>query len=54
MTKKKPPGESDSEQIKRFEKAVRDLEAAGELSRTDADAALERMVGKVKTKPSPL
>jgi hypothetical protein len=36
MTEKKPK-ETDPEQSEKFRKAVRDLEAAGELSPTDDD-----------------
>lgn len=43
MTKKKPP-ETEPEQSKRFRERVRELEAAGELSPTEADEAFERLV----------
>lgn len=44
MTDKKPK-ETDPEQSEKFRKAVRDLEAAGELSPTDE--AFERVVKRV-------
>ena len=47
MPKKKNP-ESQIVQSERFRKAVRDLEAAGELNPTEADAAFEKLVDKVK------
>lgn len=47
MPKKKHP-ESQKEQSDRFKKSVAELVAAGELNPTDADAAFERMMGKVK------
>jgi hypothetical protein len=54
MTKPKVKPD-DPEQAKRFAQTVRDLEAAGELNPTDADAkferAFERMV-PVKRVPS--
>jgi hypothetical protein len=43
MATKKPP-ETDPEQSERFRKAVRDLEAAGELNPTAADEAFERIL----------
>lgn len=47
MTDKKPkkPPETDPDQSERFRKAVRDLEATGELSPTDD--AFERVVKRV-------
>jgi hypothetical protein len=53
MTEKKPkkPPETDPDQSERFRKAVRDLEAAGELSPTDDydfDGAITKIV-PVKT-----
>jgi hypothetical protein len=46
MTDKKPrkPPETDPEQSERFRKAVRDLEAAGELSHTDGEKALRQIL----------
>lgn len=44
MTTKKPenpPPETDPKQSERFRKAVRDLEAAGELSPADGERALD-------------
>lgn len=57
MTDKKPkkPPETDPEQSERFRKAVRDLEAAGELSPTgedDLDRVLDN-AAKAGTKPPP-
>ena len=53
MTDKKPkkPPETDPDQSERFRKAVRDLEAAGELNPTDDafDVAFEKVVKR----PSP-
>ena len=43
MPKKKHP-ESPEDQAKRFKAKVQELIDAGELSPTDADAALERLV----------
>ena len=40
---KKPP-ETDPDQSERFRKAVRDLEAAGELNPTEAEVAIERIL----------
>lgn len=48
MPKKKNP-ESQEEQSQRFEKAVADLVAAGELNPIDADKALEKLVRTSKT-----
>lgn len=51
---KKP--ETDPDQSERFRKAVRDLEAAGELSPIEAEAEFESVVGVVFTahvKPQP-
>lgn len=45
---KKQPGMTPEEQSERFKQAVRDAEAAGELNPTEADAALERLMGKVE------
>jgi hypothetical protein len=47
---KKKHQETQAEQSERFKKAVRDLEAAGELIPTEADAAFERLMENVKTK----
>ncbi len=53
MTKKKVQ-EDDPEQSERFRKSVRDLEAAGELSPTEADEAFDRLVARaVPEKPRP-
>jgi polyhydroxyalkanoate synthesis regulator phasin len=45
---KKKNQESQKEQSERFKKTVADLVAAGELSPTDADKALESLMTKVK------
>lgn len=45
MTKKKPP-ETDPEQSEKFRKAVRELEAAGELNPTEGDDVLDRLLTK--------
>lgn len=47
---KKNPGMTPEEQSEAFKKAVRERVAAGELNPTEADAAFEKMMGKVKTK----
>lgn len=47
MAKKKQP-ESDLEQSERFRKTARDLEAAGRLNPTEAEAAFEKLMCKVK------
>lgn len=54
MTDKKPkkPPETDPEQSERFRKAVRDLEAAGELNHTAAVEAVDRVLKKATVKPS--
>ena len=44
MPKKTPPPDNAEPQIQRFRKAVRDLKAAGELSLTDADKAVDLLV----------
>ena len=41
---KKPRKESQQEQSARFEKTVQDMIDAGELSPTEADEALEKLV----------
>jgi|AntRauTorcE11898_2_1112593.scaffolds.fasta_scaffold145034_2 polyhydroxyalkanoate synthesis regulator phasin len=46
MTKKSKQ-ESQKEQSARFEKAVQDMIDAGELSPTEADEAMERVMKKV-------
>lgn len=46
MTEKKKAPETDPEQSEKFRKAVRDLEAAGELSPTDK-ADFERLMSRV-------
>lgn len=48
MTDKKPPPETDPEQSERFRKAVRELEAAGELNPTEADQKIEDFLRQVK------
>jgi hypothetical protein len=48
MPAKKNP-ESPEDQAKRFRAEVERLIAAGELSPTDADAALDRLVRRAKT-----
>ena len=53
MPKKKPPPDNAEPQIQRFRKAVRDLEAAGELSPT-ADADFERVTQLFKRVKSDL
>lgn len=45
---KKKVQETQAEQSERFRKTVRDLVDAGELNPTDADAAFERLMTKVK------
>lgn len=54
MTDKKPknPPETDPEQSERFRKAVRDLEAAGELSPTDAEDFERALIKVVPAKPA--
>jgi len=47
MPKKQNP-ESPEDQAKRFRAKVQELIDAGELSPTDADAALDRLVRKAK------
>lgn len=42
--------ETQQEQSERFKKTVRDLVDAGELNPTDADAAFDRLMGKVAIK----
>lgn len=42
--KLKKAQETDPEQSERFRKAVRDLEATGELSPTEGDKAFERVL----------
>lgn len=49
MPKKKNP-ESPEDQAKRFEAKVRELIDAGELSPTEADAALDKLVRRSRTK----
>ena len=53
MTDKKPkkPPETDPDQSERFRRAVRDLEAAGELSPTDGERALDQIL-RPSAKPS--
>jgi hypothetical protein len=53
MPKKKNP-ESEAEQSARFRAEVERLVAAGELSPTEADAALDRLVRtKARLSPEP-
>jgi len=52
MAKKKSK-ETDEEQIARFRAAVEDMIAAGELSPTEADAALDRLLLNQADRPSP-
>lgn len=53
MTKKPEPEETDPIQSERFRKAVRDLEAAGELNPTDAsyEAVASRLLRRGQTPP---
>lgn len=44
--KKPPPKDEDPEESKRFLDLANELEAAGELSRTEDGAAFERLLGK--------
>jgi len=48
---KKKPGMTPAQQSERFRAKVRELIAAGELNPTDADAAFERMMTRVKKTP---
>ena len=43
---KKKPGMTPEQQSEAFRKVVRELVAAGELNPSEADAALDRLVGK--------
>lgn len=45
---KKKPGMTPEEQSKKFADTVHDMVTAGELNPTEADAAFERALGKVK------
>ena len=47
MMPKKKNEESPEEQFKRFQKAVKDLEDAGELNPIEADERFERAVEKI-------
>lgn len=49
MPKKKLPPESQETQSERFNNAVRDAVAAGELNPTEADEVFEKLVRKVET-----
>ena len=51
MPPKKNP-ETQAEQSARFKKDARKLVKAGELSLTDADAALDNLVRKSRTPPA--
>lgn len=44
---KKKTSETQAEQSKRFRKAVADLEAAGELSPTEAEERFERAMSSI-------
>lgn len=48
MPKKKKP-ETQEEQSERFRAAVRQMIADGELNPTDADAAFEKLMDRVKS-----
>lgn len=48
MTKTKTPRD-DPEQSKRFEEAAREIEAAGGLSPTEGEAALDKTLSAVST-----
>lgn len=45
-TKKPPPKDEDAEQSKRFLDLASELEADGDLSPTEGEAALEHLLGK--------
>lgn len=45
---KKKPGMTSEEQSQQFRDAVQRMTDAGELSPTEADAAMERVMAKVK------
>lgn len=47
---KKTKQETPAEQSERFKKAVREMIDAGELNPTDANAAFERLIHRVRTK----
>lgn len=44
---KKKNAESPEEQFKRFQRAIKDMEDAGELNPTEADERFERAVEKI-------
>lgn len=46
---KKKDDPVQEEQSERFQKAVQDMVDAGELSPTDADAALDKLVRKMRS-----
>ena len=48
MTKNPEPEETDPIQSERFRKAVQDLEAAGELSPTEAERAMDDLLERQK------
>ena len=50
MPKRTEPPPKPEDQISNFEAEVRRLIAAGELSPTDADAAMERVMGGARIK----
>jgi hypothetical protein len=52
MPKKKPPPPETEPQSERFRKAVRELEADGGLSATEAEAALDRLVAEASRRQS--
>ena len=45
---KRTPTEIEKQQSERFRKAVRDLQAAGELNPTEADAAFDKLMDNVR------
>lgn len=51
--KKPPPGDEDEAQSKRFLDLASELEAAGDLSPTEAEAAFERAFKKVTPSRTP-
>jgi hypothetical protein len=52
VPKRKGPPLSQKDQSERFRAAVRELIEAGELDPTEADAAFERMMDRVKVEKS--
>lgn len=51
--KKPPPGEEDEAQSKRFLDLANELEAAGDLNPTEAEAEFERVFKKVTPSRAP-